>query len=243
MDSARSRTTRRLQQGVLNVRISHFAVTLVAATLIVCTAGVASAQQPPAARPAGPAAGAPVSAPTGGVAVIDVTYILEHYTKLKSAMEYYKNQAQKAEDELKRERETIAKKAEGMKSLQPGSPDFKRLEEELTKAESDWKLNVAAKRRDFAEQESQYYLKAYQELTAVVAEYSKRNGIQLVLRFNGAPIDPNNREMVQMEVFKMVMYYDKSIDITDPILADLNRRATVATQQRPAAQPPQQQRR
>ena len=33
-----------------------------------------------------------------------------------------------------------------------------------------------------------------------------------MLRFNGAPIDPNNREMVQMEVFKMVMYYDKSIE-------------------------------
>src|SRR5690606_25789141 len=122
---------------------------------------------------------------------IDVTYILEHYTKLKRAMDYYKSEAQKVEDVLKQEREKITKRAEGLKSLQPGTPDYKKLEEELTKAESDWKLNVASKRRDFAEKESTYYLRAYQELSAAVKGFSERHGIQLVLRFNGAPIDPN----------------------------------------------------
>jgi hypothetical protein len=56
-----------------------------------------------------------------------------------------------------------------------------------------------------------------------------------VLRFNGAPIDPNNREMVQMEVFKMVMYYDKNIDITNPVLAEMNRAAGIASPPRSAA--------
>jgi Skp family chaperone for outer membrane proteins len=191
--------------------------------------GLSLAQAPPANRPAVPAAG---GAPAGPIAVIDVTYILEHYAKLKTAMEVYKADAQKVEDALKKERDGIAKRAEGIKAFQPGSPEYKKLEEELTKAESDWKLNVASKRRDFAEKESKYYLYAYQELTAAVKAYSERNGIQLVLRFNGAPIDPNNREMVQMEVFKMVMYYDKSIDITDIILKEMNRTAGVAT--RPA---------
>lgn len=176
--------------------------------------------------------------------MIDVTYILENYAKLKSAMEFYKSEAQKVEDALKRQRDDIAKRAEGMKTMAPGSPEYKKLEEELTKAESDWKLEVASKRRDFAEQESTYYLKAYQELSATVKGYCERNGIQLVLRFNGAPIDPNNREMVQMEVFKMVLHYDKSIDITDIILAEMNRSAGVAAQPRgpaPGQQPPRRQ--
>jgi Skp family chaperone for outer membrane proteins len=163
-----------------------------------------------------------------GIAVIDVTYILEHYSRLKQAMEVYKRDAQAAEDLLKKERDAIAKRAERLKTLKPGSPDFKAEEEAITKAESDWKLNVAKQRRDFAEKESRYYLRAYQELSAAVKAYAERNGIALVLRFNGAPIDPNNREMVQMEVFKMVMYYDKSIDITDPVLAELNRSAAIA---------------
>ncbi len=216
------------------MRISFCVATLVAVTCLASSVGIVSAQQPPTGRPAAPSTrpSGPVTAPScpHGIAVIDVTYILENYTKLKGAMDYYKNEAQKAEDALKRERDGIAKKAEGIKAFQPGSPEYKRLEEEITKAESDWKLNVASKRRDFAEKESSYYLRAYQELSAAVADYAKRSNIQLVLRFNGAPIDPNNREMVQMEVFKMVMYHDRSIDITDVVLSELNRKAAVATQ-------------
>src|SRR5690606_9523037 len=139
---------------------------------LVARAEIVSAQAPPAARPGMPAAG---GASPHGIAVIDVTYILEHYAKLKSAMEFCKSEAQKTEDILKKERDGIAKRAEAIKTLTPGSPEYKQLEEELTKAESDWKLNVAARRRDFAEKESQYYLRAYQELTAAVKAYAERN--------------------------------------------------------------------
>ncbi len=217
------------------MRTSH--IVAVAAAFVCCGAIAASAvaqapPQTPVSRPTAPGgaavpggAGPAAGASQHGIAVIDVTYILDHYTKLKKAMEYYKSQAQKVEDVLKQKQQDIAKRAEGLKTLQPGSPEYKKLEEELTKAESDWKLDVASKRRDFAEQESSYYLRAYQELQAAVKAYCERTGIQLVLRFNGAPIDPNNREMVQMEVFKLVMYYDKRIDITDVILQDLNRNA------------------
>jgi Skp family chaperone for outer membrane proteins len=213
--------------------------TFVAVASLSVAFDVALAQAPPATRPAAPTpAGGPAlgGGPSPhGIAVIDVTYILEHYTKLKSAMEFYKAEATKTEDVLKKNRDAIAKKAEALKTMSPGTPDFKKLEEELTKLESDWKLEVASKRRDFAEKESQYYLRAYQELSAAVKAYAERNGIQLVLRFNGAPIDPNNREMVQMEVFKMVMYYDKSIDITNPVLIEMNRAAGVAAPARSAA--------
>jgi Skp family chaperone for outer membrane proteins len=200
--------------------------TIVAGVCFAFCAGQLYGQaQVPAQRPA---AGVP-TASQHGIAVIDVTYILEHYSRLKQAMEVYKRDAQGAEDVLKKERGELAKRAERIKTLKPGSPDFKAEEEAITKAESDWKLKVAAQRRDFAERESKNYLRAYQELSEVVKEYAQRNGISLVLRFNGAPIDPNNREMVQMEVFKMVMYYDKSIDITDPVLAELNRKAAIAS--------------
>lgn len=228
------------------MRISHFVATFVVAVAslgsIAATAIAQAPVQTPVTRPTAPAGGAPATGTSPhGIAVIDVTYILEHYTKLKKAMEFYKSQAQQVEDKLKQQQSAIQKKAEGLKALQPGTPDYKKLEEELTKAESDWKLEVASKRRDFAEQESSYYLRAYQELSAAVKTYCERNGIQLVLRFNGAPIDPNNREMVQMEVFKLVMYYDKRIDITDAVLQELNRNAGgVAAQPRAPGQPLQQ---
>jgi Skp family chaperone for outer membrane proteins len=214
------------------VRTSRIVATLVAvACVAVCASQLrAQVQAPRTAVPVGAPAGAGAPVATHhGIAVIDVTFVLEKYSRLKQAMEVYKRDAQTAEDALKKDRGELQKRVEKLKTLRPGSPEFKAEEEAITKAESDWKLKVAAQRRDFAERESKNYLRAYQELSAVVKEYAERNGISLVLRFNGAPIDPNNREMVQMEVFKMVMHYDKSIDITDPVLAELNRKAAIAS--------------
>jgi Skp family chaperone for outer membrane proteins len=189
-----------------------------------------------AAASTAPAAGAPASsAGSGGIAVVDVTYILDHYSRLKQATDAFKRDMDTAEAQLKKERDAMAKKAEKLKTFKPGTPEFKSLEEELIKGESDWKLRVNRQKGEFAERDANNFLKAYQEMTAAVKTYADRNGIALVLRFNGAPIDSTNPQAVQMELSKLVMHYQKDIDITDQILAELNRNAAVAT---PRTQPP-----
>lgn len=171
--------------------------------------------------------GTPAGPPLG-VRVIDVTYILDNYARLKQLNEQFKKDVEDKEAQLKKERELIQKKVEAMKSLKPGTPDYKKKEEEIAQADSDWKIKVQRQRNDFAERESKNYLAAYQDIAKQVQNYSDRNGISLVLRFNGQRPDPANRDAVQAEVFKMVMYYHKDIDITDPILAELNRGAVAA---------------
>jgi Skp family chaperone for outer membrane proteins len=183
---------------------------------------------PRTAAPSGAASRGPASFP-GGIAVVDVTYILDNYARLKQATEAFKRDMENAEASLKRERDALAKKAEKLKTFKPGTPDFKTLEEEIIKAESDWKLRVNRQKGEFAERDAKNFLLAYQELSGAVKAYSERNGISLVLRFNGARVDPNNPQAVQMELSKMVMYYQKDIDITDHILAEMNRSAAVAS--------------
>jgi Skp family chaperone for outer membrane proteins len=213
--------------------------TLIAATSVAILIAALAWTNLHAQTAAPPRAGSP-AVNNHGIAVIDVTFILDNYNRLKQQTEVLKRAGMDTEDQLKKERDALARKVEKMKTYKVGSPDYKREEEEITKGESDWKLKVARQRGDFAERESKMYLAAYQDITKAVKAYADRNGISLVLRFNGAPIDPNNREAVQMEVFKMVMYYHKDIDITDPILAELNGRAGggVASPPRSAKQPP-----
>jgi len=216
------------------VRTTHFLATSVAIVLVALTSTQVLAQQAAAPRGAAPGAGA---APGGsaapnvqhGIAVIDITYILDHYARLKQATEAFKRDMENAETSLKKERESMAKKAEELKTKKPGTPDFKALEESLIKMESDWKLKVNRQKSEFAEREAKNYLTAYREISEQVKLYADRNNISLVLRFNGAPVDPNNREAVQAEVFKMVMYHHRDIDITDQVLGELNRNAAVAS--------------
>ncbi len=181
----------------------------------------AQGQQQPANRSGAPAV-------NHGIAVIDITYILDNYSRLKQSTDGFKKDVEATGAKFKKEQESFMKEAEKLKSLKVGSPDYKTLEESLAKRQSDLKVEASIKEKEFAERESKIYLKAYQEVSAAVKVYAERHGISLVLRFNGAPVDQNNRDAVRAELFKTVMYNHRDIDITDQILADLNRSAAVA---------------
>ena len=187
-----------------------------------------AAAAPPAASSAGPR----------GVAVIDITFILDNYPRLKQESDQFKADVENMGKQFKGEQETIVKSAEKLKTFKAGSPDFKKLEEELAQRSSDLKVKASLQEKEFAERESRMYLKAYKEVTSVVKTYAERNGISLVLRFNGAPVDVNNRDAIRAELFKTVMYNDPSIDITDQVLAELKRQTPLPTATRPQQPPP-----
>ncbi len=192
--------------------------------------------QQPGQPPRGPA----TAAAGHGIAVIDVTYILENYARLKQDGEKFKADVENTGKRFQAEQEAIVKSAERLKTLKAGSPDYKKLEEELAQKSSDLKVKASLEEKNFAEQESQMYLAAYRQLSHVVRVFSERNGISLVLRFNGKPVDANNRDAIRAEMFKTVLYNSPSIDITDAILAELNRAAAAPpTAARPGVPRPQ----
>src|SRR5262249_23659232 len=126
--------------------------------------------------------------------------------------------------------DAFMKKAEQLKAFKPGTDQYKKLEEELAKQQSQLKIDASIREREFAERESKIYLASYREVAGVVKAYAERNNISLVLRFNGAPVDQNNPNAVKGELGKMVVYNHKDIDITDHVLLELNKNAPVASQ-------------
>ncbi len=211
------------------MRTTLISATCVATLLVAYSLTNTQAQQQTPPRSASP------PSYTHGVAVVDITFILDNYPRLKQATESFKAQVEGMGKQLKAEQEAIMKSGEKLKALKPGSPDFKKLEEELAQRQSDLKLKASIQEKEFAERESKLYLAHYQEVVNTVKTYAERNGIALVIRFSGAPIDPNNRDAVRAELFKTVMYNSPDIDITDPILAELKRNAPPATATRPPA--------
>jgi Skp family chaperone for outer membrane proteins len=211
------------------VRTTLISAVCTAIVLAACAITFTHAQQP-AQRAAAPATG------VRGVAVIDVTYILDNYQRLKQGTDAFKLDIEKTGEGFKGEQESLVKAVEGLKRFKPGSQEFKKLEEELAKRQSDLKIKAKLKEKDFAERESQMYLAAYREVSSVVRAYAERNGISLVLRFNGKPVDQNNRDAIRAELFKTVLYNSPTIDITDPILTAMNRAAAAPTATRPGTQ-------
>jgi len=211
-------------------RVKSQLVTSVAGGLLVISlAGAVSAAQAPqaAAQPAGL-----------NVAVLDVNHIFEHYKRFATMKSQIDVQVKRATAESKREKEAIEALAKQLSKLKPGSKAYEALEEQLTNRQALLPAKMEMQEKAFLQQEAKMYYTVYRELAQEAAQYAKANGIQLVLRVHGDPVDIDNPDDVVREVEKSVIWFDKSRDITAIILDRLNKKAA---QPKPAAAGPAKQ--
>lgn len=180
-------------------------------TLVTVIAGESAAQQP---QPRGPGI---------TVAILDLTYVYKNHLRFQQMSNDMRREVDAAENALKSDRESYRKLAEQLDTTyRKGTPDYKAMEEELAKKAADLNLQVNIQKKNFLEQEAKIYYNVYQEVLEHVKYYCEANGVTLVLRFNGDPIDRNDPQDVLKELNKSVIYYHQAIDITPVILERIN---------------------
>jgi Skp family chaperone for outer membrane proteins len=218
----------------------RWALVTIAAAVALSTFGHLSAQtlQGQATQgqaPQGQAAQAPLGANVSkyGIAVVDISAIFKRHARFKVTMDAMKADMERADAELKAERETITKAEAHRNTFGVGSAEYKRADEEVARMMAELQLKMGRLRKEFMEREAKVLYQTYQEVVQAVDYYAKRHNIGLVLRFSGEPIDPNRPDDVRREISKLVVMQD-SIDITLEVLMLINSRD--ATSQQPPAQ-------
>ncbi len=211
----------------MNRQLAFIALATIAAFGQVAAHAQAPAQTAvaPAVRPATPASHS---------AVIDVGYIFKNHARFKQAMDKMKDEVLQAENGLKAERDRINGLMEQLKGFNVGTPEFKKLEAEVAKAQGDFSVNAQLQKKDFMDREAKVYLQVYNEIERAVSQFARDNGIAVVHRFDGDPVDATDRNRILGSITKPIVYYDPQIDITPDILKMLNGAAVAAA---PAAQP------
>ncbi len=209
----------------------HLAILALVAALAV-SASQAQAQAPgqPAVRPVTQAASAP---PASHVAVIDVGYIFKNHNAFKAAMDRMKDEVLAAENALKAERDRINGLMEQVKGFNVGTPEYRKLEGEVAKAQGDFNVTAQLQKKDFMDREAQVYSQVYAQVEKAVAQFARENGIAVVHRFDGDPVDNSDRNRILGNITKPIVYFDPQVDITPDILRMLNSAPM-------AGQPPQQ---
>jgi Skp family chaperone for outer membrane proteins len=181
--------------------------------------------QAPAAQPA--AAGP-------RMALLDVSRIFKSHQRFKGMMDDMKRDVERAETQVKTERETIGKLAERLQEFRKGTTDYNDMERELAKRQADLAVQVQLQKNEFLQREAKIYHNVYQEIWQATDYFCKANRIDMVLRFNSEAVDPDKPESVLTFINKPVVWYDRGLDITDAILQELNRTAiTPGTANRP----------
>jgi Skp family chaperone for outer membrane proteins len=191
----------------------------------------------------GTAQGPAVAQPAGGprLALIDVSRIFKQNARFEGMMNDMRNDVKAAEDRVKAEREAINKLGENLQNYRKGTQDYKSLEEELAKRQADLAVAVEMQKREFLQREARIYYNVYQEIWQHTDYFCRQHNIDMVLRFNGEAVDPDRPDSVLTHINKPVVWYDRGLDITEAILAEMNRTAINprAADQRNAPQQPQ----
>lgn len=200
--------------------------TCVAAVTAICLGNQPVAAQP-AARPSGTS-----------VAVIDLQDVFDAHPRLKSQLEQLNAQVDAFQAFLRQERQKVETLAEQLKTLKPGTPDYTAREKEFASIQADLQVQVRQKSREFLEQEAAMRLEAYQDIQQHVARFCQAYGVQLVIRYNRAAIDPTKPQEVQMGLNRPIVYQN-SLDITQHIIEALTAVAAAPAQPSVGARPPQ----
>ena len=214
--------------------------TFVCAAIVALTQVPAVAQAPvaiPQGQPQAQPAAARPATPASHVAVIDVGYIFKNHARFKGAMDKMKDEVMAAENALKSERDRINGLMEQLKGFNVGTPEYKKLEAEIAKAQGDFNVTAQLQKKDFMDREAKVYLQVYTDIERAVAQFAREHGIAVVLRFDGDPVDGADRNQILRGITKPIVYYEAGNDITPDILRMLNGAAVADQTGRPGAVP------
>lgn len=199
-----------LKQGVLEVTKSQ----LVAAALA-CLVVVSLAVSPASAQ----------TAPRPSIALLDVNYIFKNHTRFNAMRADLTAEVERAEQQLKSQRDELQKQQDALKDFKPGSVEYKQREQDLARRVADLNIRMQAQRKEFLLKEAGIYNTVYKEIQQVVAYYANQQGFTAVVKFNGDPAQEDDPDTVLRTINQDVVWYAPGLDITPVILEQLNRRA------------------
>ena len=181
------------------------------------TAGFAMAPAFAQEKAAAPAAG------THQVGLIDMAHVFKNYDKFKTMTEEMQGDAKKAQADAEAMVEQMKQIQTKMQSLQEGSADYAKNEEQILGLQTKLETFRKVQQREFLRKEAEIYKTVYMEVQEAVQKYAKFYKYTLIIRFNRQSVDAaENPQEIITSMNRQVVYYRDQDDLTDPILTFLN---------------------
>ena len=192
----------------------------IATALSACVAAESVVAQdsspPPAARaPAGPT-----------VALLDVGYVFKNCTHFKAMMDEMKRDLERFKSDAQAQKNSIVQLGERLQEFRSGTADYQALDAEIAKRQAEFTATFQLRNREFARREAKIWHDVYKEICDAANDYMQQHNIDIVLRFNGDPVDPEQIDSVREFVGRSVVSYRTDLDITPAILQYVNRSAS-----------------
>jgi outer membrane protein len=138
------------------------------------------------------------------VAVVDMQRALNECESGKKAKDQVKAKFEKAQEQLKRQRDELDKARDDFdkKSLVLKEDQRRDMEKEFEVKQLDFKRKYEDFQRDLKRTDAELTSGIVEQLYGIVAEYGQQKGYTAVMEASGG----------------MLLYFDKSVDITDEVI-------------------------
>jgi outer membrane protein len=225
--------------------------TTLALVILVGMTAVASAQQASgdrgvqrtAANTGGTAAAAApaTNGPTPGlpavIGSIDMDSVFKNYEKVKLSSEEIQAKALAKQNELQKLVTDMKALAEKQSSLQPTSPEFKKIDQQLTQMKIQGEAAQQSAQKELAQLEAEALAGLYREIQSMTARVAAWRGMNYVVKVSNEPVTASDPQAVMAAMSRTVVYSDPRNDITQQVVQFLNQeyRKVAGTQARPAA--------
>ena len=187
--------------------------------------------QAPAGSAAQPVAAGPQKNPTS-IALVDVGYILKNHPNMNAKMEGIKAEMTQAQEDIESRRKTLLADQEMIgKTFEADTPQFKQKQESLISQESKLRVDFMGKEKEFAEKQANVIFKSYQSINTAIALVATHYQYDVVLRYSREQneMDPKKPQTVNFGIQRDVLFHNPGIDVTEMVLAVLNRDEPKAT--------------
>ena len=158
------------------------------------------------------------------VAVIDIAKIFQHHPRLAQMREDLRREGEDFDAYLRREKQRFAQMENELRSLKPGTPDFRNLEKQLAEGRAQLEVQARLKSKELQEKAARADYAVYMEIVRHVDQFCRQQGIHMVLSYSSRPPDPNHPRSISLALNRRVVY-QAGLDITDQILAAIGRTA------------------
>ncbi len=176
----------------------------------------------------------PAAAGPGVVAVLDVFRVFNENAEHSTAMEQIRQSAETVKTSVEGEMQQISSEAQQVMKLEAGSPERNQKEADLEQRQTALRTKARQQELDLLAREAGVYYQTWTRMQQVINAVAQHNNISLVLRFDSAAIDPENRGDVIKGVNRAVIYHDR-LDMTDLVIQQMGpttAQATPTTQNR-----------
>jgi Skp family chaperone for outer membrane proteins len=164
----------------------------------------------------------PAALPPAVIGSVDIDRVFKEYEKVKDRSESFKSEVMKRQQELTRLVEKGKNAAEQLEKMKRDSPDYQKLDNEVTKIKAELEAKRAQYEREFAKMESDAMAALYQDVAQMVAAVAKDRKMTFVIKITNDPPSGDDPNSVMAGMAKSVIYSDPSTDITGDVIRYLN---------------------